>query len=126
MKPRDIAIWERFIDKFPAAYESVQYDFHVGDPPPFNPLMDDGEDWNQDALYRLKIDVVGHRENSIDVIEVKPDAGPSTIGQVKGYKNLYERDEQPTKKVNAVIVTDTLKPNMEWLADREGVMIVVV
>ncbi len=126
MKPKDIAIWERFILKFPDIFGSVQYDFHVGDPPPFNSLMDDGEDRNQDALYRLKIDVVAHNDNGIHIIELKPDAGPSTIGQVKGYKTLYIRDEEPLGKINMSIITDIERPNMAFLCKAEGIQLIVV
>lgn len=126
MKPADVAIWERFIEKYPDAYDIVQYDLHVGDPPPFNPLMDDGEDINQDALYRLKIDVVGHKGGVIDIIEIKPDASPASIGQVKGYQALYLRDESPKGRVNTVILTDKIRPNMEYLCKKEGTKIIGV
>jgi len=126
MKPADVEIWERYIKKFPKEYISVQYDLGVGDPPPFDPMGNDGEDLNQDALYRLKIDVVGHTSYRTDIIEIKPKAGPSTIGQVKGYKALYIRDENPHGAVNAVIVTDKLMPNMEYMAKRENVLVIVV
>lgn len=126
MSPADSAIWERFIDKFPNAYNSVQYDFRVGDPPPFNPLGNNGEDLNQDALYRLRIDVVGANGNSHDIIEIKPKAGPSTIGQVKGYMTLYKRDEAPVGAVKGLIITDTIQPNMDYLAKMEGIFIIAV
>ena len=126
MKPNDVAIWERFIDKYPDAYNSCQYDYHVGDAPPFNTLMNDDEDLNQDALYRLKIDVVGHIGGRVDIIEVKPKAGPSTIGQVKGYKTLFIRDEHAKGEVNAVIITDQLMTNMDYMAKTEGVKLIVV
>lgn len=126
MKPRDIAIWERFVIAAPSAYELVQYDFHVGNPPSFNPLMDDGTDANQDALYRLKIDVVGHNGNDVDIIELKPDAGPSAIGQVQAYKMLYERDEEPSTPVNTVIITDIERPNMADLCKSAGVKLIIV
>lgn len=126
MKPNDIEIWERFIEKFPEYYNSVQYDFNVGDPPPFNPLADDGTDLNQDKLYRLKIDVVGHYNNIIDIIEIKPNAGPGTVGQVIGYRELYLRDEQPKEKVQAVILTNKIQPNMEYLCKIQDVKLIVV
>lgn len=126
MNVRDKEIWERFIDKYPGAYTGVQYDFHIGDAPPFNTLMDDDEDKNQDMLYRLRIDVVGHTDSEIHIIEVKPSAGPSTIGQVRGYKTLYQRDEETNKPVVAVIVTDKENPNMAYLAKSEGVLLIIV
>jgi len=122
MKPADVAIWERFIEKYPDLYTSVQYDFNVGDPPPFNTLNHDGEDLNQDMLYRLKIDVVGQKKGEIDIIEIKPNASASTIGQVQGYKALYIRDEEPKDIVRMVIITDKKNTNFEYLCQQAGVI----
>lgn len=126
MKPNDIAIWEKFIDQNPNAYNSVQYDFNVGDAPPFDTLSQFGEDLNQDALYRLKIDVVGHIGSKIDIIELKHDAKASTIGQVQAYKKLYDRDWGKGAPTNMVIITDKLNPNMEYLCKVAGVKLVVI
>lgn len=126
MNIRDKEIWERFIDKFPDAYINCQYDFHIGEAPPFNTLMDDGEDKNQDMLYRLRIDVVGESKEFCDIIELKPSAGPSTIGQVQSYKILYDRDEEQKKPTRCVIITDKENPNMAYLAKQAGVVLIVV
>jgi hypothetical protein len=126
MKPNDIVIWERFLKKYPNAYNSVQYDFPVGDPPPFNPLGNNGEDLNQDILYRLKIDVIGKLGGKKDIIEIKPNAGPSSIGQLKSYRALFLRDEKPTDTIGMVILTDKINANMEFLCKTEGIKILAV
>jgi len=126
MSVADTAIWHRFIDKYPSIFSAVQYDFHIGDAPPFNTLMDDGEDKNQDMLYRLRIDVVGEDKDKISIIELKPSAGVNTIGQVESYKTLYQRDEETKKPVVAVIVTDKENPNMAYLCKQKGVFLIVV
>lgn len=125
MKPNDVTIWERFIDKNKEAYKTVQYDFNIGDPPPFNPFIGGTEDLNQDALYRLKIDVVGHTNSYIHIIEVKPKAGPSAIGQVQSYLEIYTRDYKTTQPVRAVILTDSIQPNMQYLCEKAGVLLIV-
>lgn len=126
MKPADVVIWERFIEKNPKAYETCLYDYHVGEPPPFNPLMDEDEDLNQDALYRLKIDVVGQKASHFDIIEIKPNAGPSAIGQVKAYAELFNVDDPFKTKLNCVIITDKIRPNMEYLCKQENVRLEIV
>lgn len=126
MSVADTAIWNRFIAKFPDAYERVQYDYHVGDAPPFNTLTDEDEDQNQDMLYRLRIDAIGHNGNTLDIIEIKPNAGPACIGQVKSYKTLFERDEEYNGSVRPVIITDVLKPNMDFLCEAENVKLIIV
>lgn len=126
MSVADTEIWNRFILKYPEAYERMQYDFHVGDAPPFNPFMDDGEDKNQDMLYRLRIDAIGHNGENVDLIELKPNAGATAIGQIRSYKTLYERDYHDKGKVNMVIITDTLKPNMDFLCTQDGIRLFIV
>jgi hypothetical protein len=126
MSASDRLIWERFIDKYPDAYKQCQYDFHVGEAPGFNTLMDDGEDKNQDKLYRLRIDVVAGSEMGIDIIEVKPKAGPSSIGQLKAYKTLYSRDEDPFGKIGMVLITDQEIPNMDYLCKSENIKLIIV
>jgi hypothetical protein len=126
MKPRDIAIWERFIDEYPDAFEKCEYDVFVGDPPAFNTLWDNDEDKNQDALYRLKIDVLGHSPGRMDIVEVKPEAGPGAIGQLEGYYKLFMRDMAAGATVGKVLVTDMERPNMRYLCEQAGVALFVV
>ena len=126
MKPRDIEIWERFILKYPEAYERCQYDFAVGDPPLFSTVVEGSNGKNMDELYKLKIDVLGYKDGHIDLIEVKPSASPSSIGQLLGYRSLYLRDAKPTLPVFPVIVTNEEKLNMRFLCEEQGVRLVVV
>lgn len=126
MKPRDIAIWERFIERYPDAYDTCQYDFSIGDIPPFMEQTSSPQGQAMRELYKLKIDVLGFKGGTIDLVEVKAEAAPGSIGQVQGYLELYLRDVKPTLPVRPVIITDTLKPNMEFLAERAGVVLYVV
>ena len=126
MSVADSAIWNRFIDKYPEQFTQVQYDFHVGDAPPFNTLYDEDEDLNQDMLYRKRIDVVGHTDTECFIVELKPNAGMSTIGQVKGYKMLYDEEDWTTKKTIPMIVTDAMSTDTQRYCEREGVLFVIV
>lgn len=126
MSKADSAIWERFLDKYPEQFDQVQYDFHVGDAPPFNTLMDDGEDKNQDMLYRKRIDAIGHRSDTCFIIELKPNAGMSTIGQVKGYKYLYDEEGWTSKKTVPMIVTDSMSADTQRYCEKEGVLFVII
>lgn len=125
MKPADIAIWERFIDKNPDAYDTCQYDFWVGSPPPFNPIVNEATEGSADGLYRRKIDVVGSKNGVLDIIELKPKAGLSAIGQVRGYVALYVRDETPPVRPNPVIITDQVSQDILEVAAGEGVKILI-
>lgn len=126
MKPRDIEIWERFIAANPDAYDTCQYDFAIGDIPPFMEQTSSPQGQAMRELYKLKIDVVGYKGDTIDLIEVKYDAGASSIGQLLGYVELYKRDANPAKPVRPVLVTNVRKPNMDFLTQQQGVTLFVV
>jgi len=126
MFPADIEIWERFLKRFARLYKAFAYDVKVG--VGRKPL----EHWEPEikqmylTLTKKRIDAVGFQENFIDVIEVKPSAGPSAVGQVIIYKLLFEREYSTSKEVRAVIVTDEEVPDMNELAGRLGFIYVVV
>ncbi len=126
MGPADKEIWERFIDKFPAAYDVVSYDVKVGSPPPFDPTVNDATAGDASDLYKKKIDVIGYGGGKIDIIELKPRAGASALGQVKGYIELYKRDIAPKSTPNGILITDILLPDMEMLAETMGVKLFIV
>lgn len=126
MGPQDVAIWERFIAAYPDAYQTCQYDVPVGTPPQFDTTVNPATDGNVARLYMRKIDVVGFKQGGIDIIEVKPRAGMSAVGQVVGYRELYTRDYKPAVLPKAVIITDRSDPDLEQVAAAQGVRVFVV
>lgn len=126
MGPEDAAIWVRFIKAFPDAYDECQYDVKVGKIPDMVLESPDPAIRGQAPLYQRKIDVVGWRDGKPEVIELKPAASASAIGQVSGYSYLYARDINDGVKPAALIITDRLLPEMEELADVQGVRIIAV
>lgn len=126
MMPEDVAIWNRFLEQFPDAYDNVQYDVKVGKIPEFVEGHDDEAMRAQGTLYQRKIDVVGYKGDQIDIIELKPHASTSALGQVNGYRHLFMRDYSPPENPKAVIITDQLLPEMGELAHAAGVTIVVI
>lgn len=126
MMPNDVAIWERFIEKFPGEYDFVQYDVPCGTGPVFDMVVDEGTGATQERLYKKKIDVVASKEGEIYIIELKPDAGAGTVGQVKMYRRLYEKDYSPPVKPRCVIITNREIRDVREYAIEEGVYFVVV
>lgn len=125
MMPYDVAIWERFIEKYPDAYDFVSYDVKVGSAPAFDTVANPETGGDAINLYLRKIDVVGHKGANIDIIELKPKAGSSALGQVVGYGILYERDYTPPTKPGLVVITDVLGNDMQHLGDSMGVKVIV-
>lgn len=124
MKPADVAIWERFIDKNPGAYDTAEYDVEVGSPPPFDTVVNPETGGSVESLYKRKIDVVGTKNGNKDIIEIKPRAGTSAIGQVTAYARLYVRDFRPNAPTRPVIITDEIGVDMPELAEAAGVILI--
>jgi hypothetical protein len=126
MMPFDVAIWERFIEQFPDMYDHVSYDVKVGSIPEFVKNEPDVTHQAQAPLYQRKIDVVGYKADQIDIIEIKPRAGTSALGQVVGYKLLYQRDFTPPVEPKAIVLTDHADDDLGHVAASMGVQVVVV
>ncbi|MBA7589847.1 hypothetical protein ES708_31940 [subsurface metagenome] len=92
MVGEEIGIWGRFVDKFPDRFETVDYDFRVGEGIALS--MEEDENYSRMAkmLSQKRIDVVGWVGDSPVIIEVKKRVGLSTLGQVLGYRILFENE----------------------------------
>ena len=127
MGPNDAILWERFIDKFPDYFSSVDYDWHVGAgiQPPDSIL---GTPYEEDAkdLTQKRIDVCGHKTNgSMECIEVRPHAGVSAIGAILCYHDLHQGDFE-NSPCTPTIVTDFAQPDLLDIAAKHGIKIVML
>ena len=125
LRPEDVAIWERFIDKYPAYYESVEYDFKVGSgreyPSHFGEVIKNGATEHS----RKRVDVIGYKGNEIHVIEVKPNASGNALGQVVEYTVLFREQYHGTETIVPVILTDITHPDTEHVAMTLGIKILI-
>lgn len=126
LKPDEVEIWERFIEQYPAAFEEVQYDVMVGTPPPFDTTVNPETGADVTALYLKRIDAVGWKDGKPYIVEIKPRATTSALGQARAYARLYNRDVTPPQINGVIIVTDEILPDMALLAKEEGIILVQV
>ena len=109
--PEDIFIWEKFLDNFSAFYNSVDYDMHVGRGRDY-PMVDEPKIYNDMKWLSMKrIDVVGYKADRIDIIEIKPKAGASAVGQVEVYADLYKEKFPKAGDIKKIIITDEMDPD---------------
>lgn len=124
MMPGDVAIWEKFIANNPKAFDKVSYDLAVGQGASFDPTVNDETGGDINRLYQRKIDVLAVSDKRVFVIEIKPRAGSSSLGQVRAYVTLFKRDYSPVDPVTPMVLTDMIMPDMEFLAKEEKVELV--
>lgn len=126
LRPEDLSIWERFLNRYPTAYVEVIYNLHVGEGAPIPEGTDPDAARSFKALTQYKIDVVGFRKDGVDIIELKPRAGAGALGQLLTYVELYKRDVDPTAMPRPVIITDVIRPDLPLVAEKLGVQIIAV
>lgn len=126
MFPNDIAIWERFIEKYAAGYSGFDYDVKVGTGTAALPHVGAAYRQMQETLSKYRIDVVGRASLGYIIFEVKPDAAASAIGQVLTYTTLFKRDFPDLAPVRGAIVTDRERPDMVELTDEHNMLYFVV
>lgn len=126
MLARDVALWERFIDRHPDYYQEVAYDVKVGKGVELPPDYPGNIKTDALALTRKRIDVVGIRPEGVDVIEVKPLAGLSAIGQVVSYRILFELEQGDGRAIRAVILTDRKDPDYDILCGVLGIKVILI
>ncbi len=126
MMPEDVAIWERFIARYPDAYDGCEYDVPVGTLPNFDVKLSEGTEDQTYKLYKKKIDVVAYSKEDIDIIELKPNAGASAVGQIKMYRSLFIKEFSPPIAPRCIIITDKVSDDVREFAREEGVLFTVV
>lgn len=120
MLSADVILWEKWLDRYHDFFTAVEYDVHIGG------AVERMSHWTQDiiemasTLAAKRIDVVGHRPGETWIIEVKPDAGTTAIGQLVAYKILYAERFSPVGKIECALVTNNLILDEKFLLERLG------
>lgn len=114
--PQDVAIWERFIDQNVNFFDSVDYDVVVGSIPKFSTTVNLETGGSDARLYQRKIDVVGYKGDDIYIVEVKPNAGASALGQIQAYATLFKYFRSLDAKTIPTILTNRITTDMPLLA----------
>jgi len=74
-------------------------------------------------LTKLRIDVVAETSEHIWIIEVKPRASKSALGQLECYRFWYVKQHRPAKAVRLAIVCYDVDRNVEPLFNLKGIRI---
>ena len=121
MGAADKAIWVRYLMQGGAAYAPFSYDLRVGhgvEAPRGTGIIGTKAAY---ALTTKRIDVVCYRGNTVRIIEVKQRAGLSAIGQLIGYRDLYNQQNSDGYAVELMLVTDELQPDMQSILEQQTI-----
>ena len=112
--------------KRPTFFETVNYDFHVGEGADFLPTGDSTPDERENRLYQRKIDVVGFVATLVYLVEVKPVADVEALGQVLTYLNLMRKNSKVGTNIKGMVVTGRIGNDMQDVFQEHGVVVMVV
>lgn len=124
--PRERRIWQAFRDKAPFPLLQERFSVRLGEgmvPPPDTP------DWLRDdikALTQKRADVIVKTGSGTWIMEIKPRAGFSALGQLLGYAVLYMAEYNPLRPPNMGIVAETSQPDLSLVLGNFGIEVFLV
>ena len=115
MEPMDTAIWSAYLDTDPFRDARVSYDVLVGTPALAPPDTPDNYRHMIEHLSSLRIDAVVLLHDRTLIVEIKPSASLSAIGQALGYTHLFHAKYPHYLQPTPYIVTDLARPDTPFL-----------
>lgn len=122
----DVRLWEHYLETVDHKFTSFEYDTHVGEGVKLEDSWEPETKRLAIALSEKRIDVVGWKALVPTIIEVKPGASMSAIGQVLSYRELFVRRFKEATRPLLMIVTDREMPDTAFLCKAFGIKLVVV
>lgn len=119
----DAELFTLFLLKHGTEYLRFDYDLPVGsgiDPGPDLPvyLRDDFI-----HLTRKKIDAVGYTSSGVDIIEVKPRAGLTALGQLIAYRDLFKLSYPQFAILKLILITTQINADEILVYEKNGITI---
>lgn len=125
MLQEDVAVWTKFLTKMQVAIRVVWYDVHVGEPVRLPPQASNVQKKVAAGVTRKRIDAICAVGKEYWIIEVKPRANMTALGQAFSYKRLFEMEYTTYRPAKPVVVCDSFDPDMSGPYSELGVMVFV-
>jgi len=124
MMAEDVAVWTRYLKSPLVRIEAVWYDVHVG-----TPIYTTSESTAMErriaaGVGMKRIDVVALVDGVFWVIEIKPIANMTAVGQAVSYQALFIAEFRPRQEVRAVIVCDHCDEDIVGICEELGVVVI--
>jgi len=122
----DKRVWESFMNEYPDRFESVDYDFRVGT----GAEIPDGTESNYSRMITMlsqkRIDAIGWVGDHPTIIEVKGRAALGTIGQIIGYKMLFEQAFKKIEKPEVLIICENVSRDDLAVITNQNIPLVII
>lgn len=121
LMPREIPIWESWLQDFPDRFDRYDYDVRVGEsiiPPPD---VDANMAEMAVSLAKKRIDVVGWKGENPSIIEIKEYSGLTAIGQLIAYPILFVREFPTIPPPDVILITGRILPDVGNILDILGI-----
>lgn len=122
----ELAIWRDFLDGYGDSYQGFYYNVRIGEDRATPGIEDEALKKMVEDLALKRIDAVGKRGSTWDLIEVRRHAGPGSIGQILAYETLWVAYSGGLRPYTLTIVTDYMDIDTQLAARARGISIFVV
>ncbi|MBA7624889.1 hypothetical protein ES703_32303 [subsurface metagenome] len=126
MVREEIELWKRFLAKRGKTFDRYDYDVHVGKGVGKLPWLTEPYSRMAISLSQKRIDVVAHKNNVVYIIELKNVADLQAIGQLEGYKTLYQDKYINSVIGGCIIVCSEADQDVERAASKRNIVIMLV
>jgi hypothetical protein len=109
----DIDIWEEFLSAHGSAYTHFDYDVRVGEGRDPGDLVNSKFRKVGIELSKRRIDAVGFRPGTIDIIEITVYADFKALGQLLAYPELYRSTFKRSIPIRPVLVCREIAPDLQ-------------
>jgi len=123
LEPYDTAIWNAWLDTDPWPNALVAYDVHVGTVATVPNGTPDNYRRMVEYLSSLRIDAVILAPDMTLVIEIKPSASLSAVGQALGYAHFFNAKFPQYPPAVPTILTDLPKPDTPAICAKYGIKV---
>ena len=126
MLAADVEVWSKYLKSPVAPIKEVWYDVHVGRPVEGVKPDDKLGMRIASGITRKRIDVVARIGGGFWVVEIKPVAGMTALGQAISYTRLFVRDYKPDGEVWPVVICSEVDDDLVDDFEAEGVVLITV
>lgn len=126
LMPVDVAIWNRYLDRYGAQFLGFQYDITLGHGATPLPEMSPADRFLLWSLTVKRADCLGIQLEGVTLYEVKPRLGMAAIGQVVSYYVLWLRQYGYVPAVKMAVVCEQDEPDLHYVIDALGFQVIVV